>query len=214
MPDYQPLDLGPHCNAGSAIYGGEKTQPTGQLTFHGLPFLIGGAAPDPARCFIALGPDSAAAINVPIGVAARHVLFAHALLDSHLLENAQVGEVVAHYSFRFDDGAVVRVPLRERFEIAAIPMWWRAYPFLAVPESQDYLVPRYKGEWGDAGYRQTEADLGWPNHYYLWDWTNPRPDQPIESIALEPANTAYEVRILPPNRVRIQGRLVGLMRKY
>ena len=29
------------------------------------------------------------------------------------------------------------------------------------------------------------------------------------SIALEPANTAYEVRILPPNRVRIQGKLVG-----
>ena len=34
------------------------------------------------------------------------------------------------------------------------------------------------------------------------------------SIALEPANTAYEVRILPPNRVRIQGRLVGLFRRY
>src|SRR5258708_6887147 len=34
------------------------------------------------------------------------------------------------------------------------------------------------------------------------------------SIALEPANTAYEVRILPPNRVRIQGKMVGLYRKY
>ena len=34
------------------------------------------------------------------------------------------------------------------------------------------------------------------------------------SIALEPANTAYEVRILPPNRVSIQGKLVALMRKY
>lgn len=34
------------------------------------------------------------------------------------------------------------------------------------------------------------------------------------SIALEPANASYEVRILPPNRVRIQGRLVGLMRRY
>ena len=30
------------------------------------------------------------------------------------------------------------------------------------------------------------------------------------SIALEPANAAYEVRILPPNRVRIQGKLIGL----
>ena len=34
------------------------------------------------------------------------------------------------------------------------------------------------------------------------------------SIALEPANPSYEVRILPPNRVRIQGKLVGLFRKY
>ena len=34
------------------------------------------------------------------------------------------------------------------------------------------------------------------------------------SIALEPANTSYEVRILPPNRVRIQGKLVGLFRRY
>src|ERR1700730_6917916 len=34
------------------------------------------------------------------------------------------------------------------------------------------------------------------------------------SIALEPANTSYEVRILPPNRVKIQGRLIGLYRKY
>jgi repressor LexA len=34
------------------------------------------------------------------------------------------------------------------------------------------------------------------------------------SIALEPANTSYEVRILPPNRVRIQGKLAGLFRRY
>lgn len=34
------------------------------------------------------------------------------------------------------------------------------------------------------------------------------------SIALEPANAAYEVRILPPSRVRIQGKLIGIFRKY
>jgi repressor LexA len=34
------------------------------------------------------------------------------------------------------------------------------------------------------------------------------------SIALEPANATYEVKILPPNRVRIQGKLVGLFRRY
>src|SRR5262250_1524762 len=34
------------------------------------------------------------------------------------------------------------------------------------------------------------------------------------SIALEPANTAYETRILPQDRVKIQGKMVGLFRKY
>ncbi|WP_298954483.1 transcriptional repressor LexA [uncultured Methylobacterium sp.] len=34
------------------------------------------------------------------------------------------------------------------------------------------------------------------------------------SIALEAANPAYETRVLGPDRVRIQGRLVSLIRKY
>lgn len=34
------------------------------------------------------------------------------------------------------------------------------------------------------------------------------------SIALEAANPAYETRVLGPDRVRIQGRLVNLMRRY
>ena len=34
------------------------------------------------------------------------------------------------------------------------------------------------------------------------------------SIALEPANAAYETRILGPDRVKIQGKLIGLYRKY
>jgi repressor LexA len=34
------------------------------------------------------------------------------------------------------------------------------------------------------------------------------------SIALEPANKSYETRIFPPERVKVQGRLVGLLRRY
>lgn len=35
-----------------------------------------------------------------------------------------------------------------------------------------------------------------------------------ESIALEAANPQYETRIFGPDRVRVQGKLVGLLRKY
>lgn len=34
------------------------------------------------------------------------------------------------------------------------------------------------------------------------------------SVALEPANAAHETRIFGPDRVRVQGRLVGIFRKY
>ena len=35
-----------------------------------------------------------------------------------------------------------------------------------------------------------------------------------KSVALEPANAAHETRIYGPGRVRVQGKLVGLLRKY
>ncbi|MCH7692320.1 MAG: repressor LexA, partial [Proteobacteria bacterium] len=34
------------------------------------------------------------------------------------------------------------------------------------------------------------------------------------SVALEPANKSFETRIFGPDRVQLQGRLVGLIRKY
>ena len=34
------------------------------------------------------------------------------------------------------------------------------------------------------------------------------------SIALEPANTRHETRIFPADRVKVQGRLVALLRRY
>jgi repressor LexA len=34
------------------------------------------------------------------------------------------------------------------------------------------------------------------------------------SVALEAANPNYETRIFPPDRVKVQGRLIGLLRKY
>jgi len=35
-----------------------------------------------------------------------------------------------------------------------------------------------------------------------------------DSVALEPANAAYRVQVLPADQVKIQGKLVGLLRKY
>ncbi len=34
------------------------------------------------------------------------------------------------------------------------------------------------------------------------------------SVALEPANARHEIRLLPADRVKVQGKLIGLLRKY
>jgi repressor LexA len=34
------------------------------------------------------------------------------------------------------------------------------------------------------------------------------------AVALEAANPSYETRIFPPDRVKVQGKLIGLLRKY
>ena len=35
-----------------------------------------------------------------------------------------------------------------------------------------------------------------------------------DSVALEPANPVYETRIFGPDRVQVQGKIVGLIRRY
>jgi repressor LexA len=35
-----------------------------------------------------------------------------------------------------------------------------------------------------------------------------------QSIALEPANIRYETKIFPADRVKVQGKLVALLRRY
>jgi hypothetical protein len=205
MVDYLPLDLGSLCNAGISLYGPKANPPLGSVSLHGLPFLIGGQVPDAARCFIGLGPDVASAsVNVPVNATAQTLLFAHALLDSRILEGETVGSIVAHYIIAYADGELARIPIRERFEIAAIPMWWSAFPFLAVPDTKDELAARERGPWGEAGERQTEASQGWPHHFYLWAWANPRPDQPIATITLEPAGRQVVVAAITLGHVAEQ----------
>jgi hypothetical protein len=125
-------------------------------------------------------------------------------LDSRILEGETVGSIVAYYIITYADGELARIAIRERFEIAAIPMWWSAFPFLAVPDTMDELAARERGPWGEAGERQTEASQGWPHHFYLWAWANPRPDQPIATMTLEPAGRQVVVAAITLGHVAEQ----------
>src|SRR4029079_17735098 len=165
----------------------EARPPIGSQTFHGLPYQI---AADPARCFIGFGGEGQgnASVTVPIGRAARRVLFAHAMLESAVMEGENFGRVVAHYVFRYAGGEEVRVPIRERCEVGvAPPGQGGGPPFLALPDQKERLMPRHEGRWDAAGRRQTEAFRGGTRGYFLWAWENPHPDRVLESVTLAPA---------------------------
>ena len=193
MHDYQPLDLAQFCNVGAEFIK-EGAQPVmGSQLWHGLPFTVGGNKPEPARCLIGFTSGEDTDMTIPVNATARYIIFAHALLESRVLEGENIGRVVANYEFCFSDGEAERVPIRERFEVALVPTWWGGLPFLAVPDNKEGLMPRYEGKWEDMGARQTEAFFAGPRDFYLWAWENRDPQRMIESVRLESAGRKFVV---------------------
>lgn len=195
MTDYQPLDLAAWCNAGVSFLPSNVQSLLGDHEFHGLPFRVGASDPNPASCFLGFSPEEVPVepVTVSVGSTARHVLFAHTVLDSRILQGESVGHVIAEYVFRYADGEEVSVPIRERFEIHIVPTTWGQWPFLAHGDRKDGLMPRHEGPWNAAGRRQAEAVQGGPRAYYLWAWANPRPDVPLESITIRPGDRKFLV---------------------
>lgn len=184
VADYEPLDIGPWCNAGVEVLDAGEEVPVGQQTFRGLPFLIGDGKSAGERCFILLEPGRKS-VTVPIGRRATHVIFAHRQLESQVgtpsfagsmpvgwTDYEGAGSLIAEYLFRFREAPDIRAPIRERFEILPLPGAWGRKAYGAVPDQKHGLHPRYEGRWEMAGARQTEAHQGWPSGYYLWAWQN------------------------------------------
>ena len=195
MQDYEPLDISPSCNAGPEILeteaAGADAKP-GLNSFRGLPFLIGGQA---ENSLIAPTPNGNRVV-IPVGKAAKQVLFAHALLETKLVKGGALGEPVAEYVFHLANGRRERVNIRERFEIAArpgFPPGTPGLPFLAVTDGKAVLMPRYVGEFGEAGSRQKEAEQARMDLCWLWAWKNPEPDSPIETIEIVPAGMRFYI---------------------
>ena len=86
------------------------------------------------------------AVTIPINSPATGVILAHRLLESDLMEGGQLGKPVADYVFRLAGGEEVRVPIRERFEIAHISLGGK--PFVALPDHGQVKMRRHGGELG------------------------------------------------------------------
>lgn len=181
MAEYIPLDLSrwatPHADIPPVVQAGAP----GLQTLRGLPFDI-----RPIH-FTAQTPPAA----IPLSGTARWLLFAHCLLESHMVDGGPLGLLAAHYVVHFRDGEPVALPIRGRFEINVVPAVWdiRYYgqmPFVAVPDRADMLLPRDAGPWQRVGWRQCEVSQPEPSRFWLWAWRNPYPDRPLDCLSIEP----------------------------
>lgn len=195
MPDYLPLDLSALCNAGLDVLDEKPNTPIGEQLCRGLPFLVND---DPANCFIAFDRNSGG-VTIPVNSRATGLILAHRLLKSDLMEGGPLGIPVADYVFRLAggesadgesaSGEEIRVPIRERFEIAHISLGGK--PFVALPDQGQLKMRRHRGDWGDMGRRQTEVTGDYSRGYFLWAWRNPHPDREIESLEVIPAGPPF-----------------------
>lgn len=197
MPGYEALLISEHCNVDASILGDASLQgrseamPSGNHTYHGLPFIIGDGQGRVAGFGDGVRLE---AVTIPIPARATHVIFAHRLLGSKILEGGTpVGIACADYVFVDTTGEEVRAPIRDRFEIAVIPTAWGQLPLLAKPDMKDGLVPREQGPWGQAGIRQTEAQQASARSFYLWYWTNPHPDRELAAVRVEPRGPRFYI---------------------
>ena len=222
MPDYQPLDLSRFCNVGVEVLGDSAPSPQerpdaadlgyrghsffppvdageaplGPQTFRGLPFMVGPETGVPGgKRFLALD-GSGGSVTVPIGQHARHLIFAHRLLENP--KDGRLGSRIAEYVFHLIDGNEERVPIRDGFEIGVLGgapggPGAKPTPLCAVSDGGAVLIPRYEGPWGRVGRRQWEAFGATPLWYYLWSWENPDPDRAIESLEVVPSGPRFMI---------------------
>lgn len=207
MQDYEPLELTEWCNVGVSELGDAGDISAGSKTMRGLPFIVGakdGESND--KCYIEIN-GSGGGLYIPVGKSAHNVIFAHRLLETDFTLGPEPGTDVAEYVFHMSGGIVERVPIRERFDIGFIapasvrPDFVKSmvinqqvgFPYLAVYDHQEELMPRHEGPWHLAGRRQTEAVSATPNAYYLWAWCNKETDRTLEAIEIVPAGPRFIV---------------------
>ena len=194
MKDYEAISLARLCNAGKEVLGKDEPPRLGRQTMRGLPFQVGARDGKGEKFLLALGNGkgfSSEKVKVPVNRTAQNVIFAHRQLDSQLMNNGPLGEVVAHYKVELANGREHTIPIRERFEISIIPTGWGQLPFNALPDRNEGLPPRYEGDYSATGNRQTEANQAWPEHFVLFCWTNPKPRVKIQSIEIVPSGPRF-----------------------
>jgi hypothetical protein len=162
----------------------------GSCTGWGIPFMVAG---------LVLAKDQPVTIEFP-PTAARWFIFMHTAdlfppennphnVISPVPNRGRLGEEIASYTFLYEDGDQVPVPIRRRHQIGPFQRHWGKHCFEAVPQrkpiplhpSHEQLTPG----WGFSQTRVREYDFGpWVN--WLWSWENPQPARAVKGVRIDP----------------------------
>ncbi len=157
--------------------------PRGVRTFWGIPFELG---PENARAQGVVELSAAmSAVDVPLGAAATHVCMVHFCdVTGDRAQNSAGGEHLADYALRFADGEEHAVPIRRRFEINALMVYWGYHPFAAMPAAMPAVAPDDATRMGWGQLQTGVLQAGSPFQTWVYALENPRPEARIKSLLL------------------------------
>lgn len=190
-----PLDPADFANTPVEIFEDPQDVVLGPRELHGIPFRFG----DVERSVLHVPPGDT--VGIPIGMACRWIVFAHAVLEADLFEGAPIGESVGNYTLRLADGNSVSQDIRQRFEIGptprrwagrALPLDWGQTPLLARNDAEHQLMSRVCGRFDEAGARlvgiedpQSRVPYVLPYRFYLWGMSVPEGSGTVTSLEVE-----------------------------
>ena len=150
-------------------FGNSKTdlplRVSGEQNLRGLPFLIGDHDNSSSEnSLIRLKPGDKS-ISIPVDRKVNWLIFAQCISG---IEKNIFGQNVAEYVFHTKGNQSEPVLIRSSIEIGPIG----GGAMGTFSDVEDSLRPRYEGEWGNSGWRQTERSLESKKLFHLWIWEN------------------------------------------
>ena len=179
----------------------------GAQNYRGIPFAFGAAGQ--ANAILLDGGEVRIATD---SLKASYLIFAHIVEDrvpalppdlaevdvlqpwERMMAANELGDLVAEYALRYEDGVTATIPIRRRFAIQQARVYWGASAFAAVPHVQDEVM-RSASEMSELGrmpadtYGRGETRHGSgrdaaDEHIWLYALPNPEPDKAISEIRL------------------------------
>ena len=168
-------------------FGNSKTdlplRVSGEQNLRGLPFLIGDHNNSSSEnSLIRLKPGDKS-ISIPVDRKVNWLIFAQCISG---IEKNIFGQNVAEYVFHTKGNQSESVLIRSSIEIGPIG----GGAMGTFSDVEDSLRPRYEGEWGNSGWRQTERSLESKKLFHLWIWKNTTGNI-LESIEIKPLEQEF-----------------------